>query len=402
MPHIVFKQNNNLKIPSSIDGVSFDFIAKSYNIKNSKRSSEYKIAVTKNNQQFLLTKKNKNDVNMIKYDKTTRISPVSFVKDAMNAYSKLTNANVLFTNTNTSTTHINDQIKTDEQYLKNIEYIVNEFQTNKSIQIEIGFGSGKHILYQAKQNPNVQFFGLEIHTPSIEQLLKQIKIQNIANIIVINYDARLFMEFIKSNSVDSIFVHFPVPWDKKPHRRIYSNEFVNEALRVLKKNATLELRTDSKKYFDYSISLLSNLNSGKIIIDINKDLDIISKYEKRWRKQEKTIYDIVLKCQEEYDIPIQKYNFDFEGEVNFDAFTKSITTKAIVEKDYFIHIENMFDILNQTNSGLIKLTFGNFNRPLNKYIIINNGKASYFQDKPIPTSSNIKAHKHLKKILNND
>ncbi len=395
MPHIVFNQNNHLNIPSNIDGVSFDFIAKSY---NSKKSSEYKIAVTKNNHQFLLTKKNKNDANMIKYDKTTRISPVSCIKDAINAYAKLTNANILFTNTN----NINQKINIDEKYLKNIEYIVNEFETNKEIQIEIGFGSGKHILYQAKQNKDVQFFGLEIHTPSIEQLLKQIKIQNITNIIVINYDARLFMEFMKSNSVDNIFVHFPVPWDKKPHRRIYSSEFINEALRVLKKDATLELRTDSRKYFDYCMSLLSNLNSGKIIIDINKDLEIISKYEKRWRKQEKTIYDIVLKCQEEDDVPIQKCSFNFENEVDFDNIKKIITNKAIVKEDYFIHIENIFDIENEVNSGLIQLTFGNFNRPLNKYIIINNGKASYFQDKPIPTSSNIKAHKYLTKILNND
>ena len=34
------------------------------------------------------------------------------------------------------------------------------------------------------------------------------------------------MEFIESNKVGKIFVHFPVPWDKKPHRRIYSDEFV--------------------------------------------------------------------------------------------------------------------------------------------------------------------------------
>ncbi len=80
------------------------------------------------------------------------------------------------------------------------------------------------------------------------------------------------MEFIDSNKVGKIFVHFPVPWDKKPHRRIYSNEFIDEALRVLMPKGTLELRSDSRKYFDYCVELLTNLNSGKITIDINKRL----------------------------------------------------------------------------------------------------------------------------------
>ncbi len=53
---------------------------------------------------------------------------------------------------------------------------------------------------------------------------------------------------LTSNKVEKIFVHFPVPWDKKPHRRIFSNEFINEALRILKIKGTLELRTDSRKY----------------------------------------------------------------------------------------------------------------------------------------------------------
>ena len=70
------------------------------------------------------------------------------------------------------------------------------------------------MIHQAALNPDVQFIGLEIHTPSIEQLLKQVNIQGITNILAINYDARLFMEFIKSNKVGKVFVHFPVPWDK--------------------------------------------------------------------------------------------------------------------------------------------------------------------------------------------
>ena len=398
MPHIVFDTKEKLEVPSQVDGVKFDFIAKSFNFRDDIRKTEYKISVKNENKDFLLTLKDKDKNLMLKVDKVTRVTPINIVKDALNAYAKTTKANIVFSNTKI----LSEKIEPEKVYLKDIEYFVNEFKTEKEVQIEIGFGSGRHLLYQAQKNPNVQFIGLEIHTPSIEQMLKQVKILGIKNILAINYDARLFMEFIKSNSVGKIFVHFPVPWDKKPHRRIYSNEFISESKRVLKENGTLELRTDSRKYFDYCMELLTNLQSGKIEIDINKDLAISSKYEDRWKKQQKNIYDVTLYSNSiDEDIEVNK-NFSFEQEIIFLQTLSNLPKKSTVLKDFFIHIEDTFIIEDRKNSGLIQLTMGSFNRPVSKYILVDEGKLSYYQGDPIPTSSNIKAHKKLKEILFND
>lgn len=396
MPHIVFnKINKELNVPSSLDGTNFNFIAKSYNFTDSPRKTEYKISTTRDKKEFLLTLREKEEKLLLKPDKVTRISPVQLIKDSLNSYAKITEAEIAFSNTQ----NFSQKVEPTQEYLKDIDYFVNDFNTDKEIQIEIGFGSGRHLLHQAKTNPDVQFIGLEIHTPSIEQLLKQIKIQEIKNILVVNYDARLFMEFIKSNKVGRIFVHFPVPWDKKPHRRIYSNDFINEALRVLKITGTLELRTDSRKYFDYCVELLTNLPKGKITIDINKDLAVSSKYEDRWKRQGKHIYDVVLTCEENDAEINHEFDFSFKKEINFLEMIKRIPTKTLVEKDYFVHVEDIFTIENQENSGLIQITFGNFDRPLSKYILVEEGKASYFQDSPLPTSANIKAHQKIKEIL---
>lgn len=395
MPHIVFEKKELITLPSQKDGVNFKFIAKSYNFTQKERRIEYKIALENENKEFLLSLKPKNDDFMIKADKVTRLSPVTLVKNALNAYVNLNNAKVLFSNTN----NLKLKEESTNEYLKDINYFVDEFKTDKEIQIEIGFGSGRHLLHQAKTNPNIQFIGLEIHYPSIEQLLKQLELQNITNVLVVNYDARLFMEFIESNKVGKIFVHFPVPWDKKPHRRIYSNEFVNEALRVLKVSGTLELRTDSRKYFDFCTEVLTNLPKGRITIDINKDLAVSSKYEDRWKKQGKNIYDVVL---EAFDIDENinlNFDFSFDFKINFDNTLKTIPTKSIIEKNYFIHVEELYTIENSQNSGLIKITMGNFDRPVTKYLYINEGTISYYQGNPLPTSSNINAHEKLKEIL---
>ncbi|MEV9615551.1 tRNA (guanosine(46)-N7)-methyltransferase TrmB [Aliarcobacter butzleri] len=395
MPHIVFEKNELLKTPSIKDGVSFEFIAKSYNFTSTPRRDEYKIAVKDQDKDFLLSIKPKDDDLMIKSDKVTRLSPVSLIKKALNYYVELNNSKILFSNTN------NLQVKKElkNEYLKDINYFVDDFKTDKEIQIEIGFGSGRHLLHQAKSNPNIQFIGLEIHYPSIEQLLKQLEIQNITNVLVVNYDARLFMEFIESNKVGRIFVHFPVPWDKKPHRRIYSNEFVNEALRVLKIGGTLELRTDSRKYFDFCTQVLTNLPKGRITIDINKDLAVSSKYEDRWKKQGKNIYDVVLEAWNEDENINLNYDFSFDFEANFNKIINSIPKKSMIEKNYFVHIEEIYTILEKDNSGLIKITMGNFDRPVTKYILIENKRISYYQGNPLPTSANIDAHKKLIEIL---
>ena len=395
MPHIVFERKELITTPSQKDGVDFEFIAKSYNFTQKTRKTEYRIALKNQGKEFLLSLKPKDENFMIKADKVTRLSPVTLVKNALNAYVSLNNANVLFSNTHNL--KLKDESKSE--YLKDINYFVDEFNTEKEIQIEIGFGSGRHLLHQAKVNPNIQFVGLEIHYPSIEQLLKQLELQNITNVLVVNYDARLFMEFIESNKVGKIFVHFPVPWDKKPHRRIYSNEFVNEALRVLKISGTLELRTDSRKYFDFCTEVLTNLPKGRITIDINKDLAVSSKYEDRWKKQGKNIYDVVLEAfNEDANINLD-FDFSFDFEVNFENILKDIPTKSIIEKNFFIHVEELYVIEDIKNSGLIKLTMGNFDRPVTKYLYVNEGKISYYQGNPLPTSANIDAHKKLKEIL---
>ena len=396
MPHIVFQKKELITTPSQKDGVEFKFIAKSHNFTQKTRKIEYRIALENENKEFLLSLKPKNDDLMIKADKVTRLSPVTLVKNALNAYVDLNNAKVLFSNTH----NLKVKEEAKNEYLKDINYFVDEFKTDKEIQIEIGFGSGRHLLHQAKNNPNIQFIGLEIHYPSIEQLLKQLELQDITNVLVVNYDARLFMEFIESNKVGKIFVHFPVPWDKKPHRRIYSNEFVNEALRVLKVSGTLELRTDSRKYFDFCTEVLTNLPKGRITIDINKDLAVSSKYEDRWKKQGKNIYDVVLEAfNEDANINLD-FDFSFDFEVNFEDTLKNIPTKSIIEKNYFIHVEELYIIEDIKNSGLVKLTMGNFDRPVTKYLLVKEGKISYYQGNPLPTSANIDAHKKLKEILN--
>ena len=93
------------------------------------------------------------------------------------------------------------------------------------------------------------------------------------------------------------------------------------------------------------------------------------------------------------------FDFSFDFKINFNNILTTIPTKSLIEKDYFIHVEELYIIENSQNSGLIKLTMGNFDRPVTKYLYVNDGNISYYQGNPLPTSSNINAHEKLKEIL---
>ena len=385
MPHILLKSHNDITLNTEIDlKTKFEFIAKS--------SNDGKIGISIDGKESLLTKVDKEDAILIKPDLSTRLTPISLMKTALNDYATLSKADILFSNTNTI---YKNKITPQQSYLKDIEYFANEFKTDKEIWVEVGFGSGTHLLHQAEQNPDKIIIGLEIHTPSIEQVLKQAKIQGIENILVLNYDARLFLEFLKSNSVGRVFVHFPVPWDKKPHRRVMSIDFIQESLRVLKIGGTLELRTDSPNYFEYSSSLLEHFNKYPSTIEKNKDLAVVSKYEARWKRQEKDIWDVTIQSTENSAEINYDGDFSFLENLDLDKIKEDFSTKAIINKDFLVHFEEYYDIEFSDNSKglLVKVVMGSFNRPVAKNIIIQNGQARYYQGEPIVTKTNLKAHK---------
>lgn len=157
MPHIVFERNNLLETPLKKGDIEFLFTAQSYHPKDSNRKIEYKIATKNKDLEFLLAIKEKDENYLIKSDKTTRVSPVSYIKDALNSYVLENKSNILFKNT----TNLKEKKEQEHKYLKDIDFFVEDFKSDKEIQIEIGFGSGRHLLYQAKQNPNIQLLVLK-------------------------------------------------------------------------------------------------------------------------------------------------------------------------------------------------------------------------------------------------
>jgi tRNA (guanine-N7-)-methyltransferase len=261
----------------------------------------------------------------------------------------------------------------------------------------VGFGSGRHLLHQAQKNPDTLFIGLEIHTPSAQQVLRQIDLQNLDNIWVVNYDARLFLEMLPSNSCEQIFVHFPVPWDKKPHRRVISPSFLDESMRVLRKGGRLELRTDSDKYFWYALETFFAVPKTEVEVRKNELLEVTSKYEARWRRQEKDIYDVYVKCMQDSEEKELETDFNFNIVKYRKNLENELPRKAMVFDGYFVHFERIYKI--GESKLLIKCAFGSFDRPEHKYILLEENGCRYFVSPPVKTTVNNRAHQKIVELF---
>jgi tRNA (guanine-N7-)-methyltransferase len=388
MPHLNLESFNPLTYPTQCGDVEFLFQADYQN-----PDEGALIATRYKEREFFLVYKN-GAKKLLKSDKITRPSPNFILKHALLAYAECSHSPILDSNVDNAPE--NTHLKTHDA-LKTISYFAENFPRDREVRIEVGFGSARHLLHQASANPDVLFIGLEIHKPSIEQALKQIVIQNLTNIMIIDYDARLFLEFVPSNIVGKIYVHFPVPWDKKPHRRVISEAFLKESERALRVGGTLELRTDSENYYRFALETFSSPAVSRFDVRKNQEIAIVSKYEDRWKRQEKNIYDVTYTCEAESPEPDIAGDFTFSNKAVDPAIIDRLS-KDTYKRDWgFLHVERTFTI--SKNGSMIRLAMGSFDRPESTYVLIENNAARYYPSLPVRSSANLQAHILLDELI---
>ena len=221
--------------------------------------------------------------------------------------------------------------------------LVKSSKFNK-IFIEIGFGSGRHLLHQARSNQDALLIGIEIYKPAIEQVAKLAIREGLQNIALIATDARVLLSLLPTGCLQRVFLHFPVPWDDAPHRRVISDEFASQIARTLGRSGCFELRTDSEEYFLYAMQKLSpyvQRKAGEISHFKNRDAAVASKYEDRWRKMDKDIYDLIYENKTAGQGEPQQFEMEF---LKFDAAAIARNFKNFTFKgeDFFVHFEEIF------------------------------------------------------------
>ena len=116
--------------------------------------------------------------------------------------------------------------------------------------LEIGFGGGEHLIWQARNNPTVQMIGCEPFEDGVIKVLRAIEEDKLANIRLHADDARPLLRWLPDASIARAFVLFPDPWPKKKQqkRRLINAAFLSELARIMKPGAELRIGTDIADY----------------------------------------------------------------------------------------------------------------------------------------------------------
>jgi tRNA (guanine-N7-)-methyltransferase len=167
--------------------------------------------------------------------------------------------------------------------------------------LEIGFGMGETTAAIAAAHPQHDYLGIEVHSPGVGSLLKQIDALGLTNVRVIQRDVmEVLPTRIAAESLDGIHVFFPDPWPKKRHqkRRLLQAPFVALLAARLKPGGYLHAATDWHEYAEQILSvlkaepLLANNSAGYAP---RPDYRPLTKFEQRGLRLGHGVWDIIFR-----------------------------------------------------------------------------------------------------------
>jgi tRNA (guanine-N7-)-methyltransferase len=122
--------------------------------------------------------------------------------------------------------------------------------------VEIGFGGGEHLAWQAEQHPGVGFLGCELFRNGIASLLHHTEDRGLANVRIADVEAGDLLETLAEGSVSRLFVLFPDPWPKTRHhkRRLIQTATVDRVAHALADSAEVRFATDHGEYARWALA----------------------------------------------------------------------------------------------------------------------------------------------------
>ncbi len=171
------------------------------------------------------------------------------------------------------------------------------FKNNNPISLELGMGRGEFIITMAKQNPKINFIGLELNESQTATAVGKIGNQNIPNLKLICADANNIIDFF-GKEIDTIYLTFSEPWPKPidEKKRFTHINYLKMYDRIFKKNKHIILKTDNKVLFAYSLETLSDYwyVFKRVSMDLHNDErhipNVMTDWEIKCQKDGKQIY----------------------------------------------------------------------------------------------------------------
>lgn len=175
------------------------------------------------------------------------------------------------------------------------------FGRQADIVVEIGFGMGKSLVEMAKNAPEKDFIGIEVHTPGVAKLMMTAAEEGVKNLRVYCHDAiEVMQQCLTPNSVSCLQLFFPDPWHKKKHnkRRIVQPQFAEKVAVLLKDNGQFHMATDWEPYAHHMMEVMEQQPQYKNAAGKNNffprpDWRPLTKFEQRGESLGHGVWDLI-------------------------------------------------------------------------------------------------------------
>ncbi len=121
--------------------------------------------------------------------------------------------------------------------------------SKKQCVLDIGFGDAQSFSQDVSNNENIVFIGVEPYKKGFAKAVEFYEKEQPNNLFLHNGCAIEYLNAAKKK-FDYIRIHFPDPWPKKKHskRRLISKSFLQLLKTKIKKEAQIQIVTDSASY----------------------------------------------------------------------------------------------------------------------------------------------------------
>lgn len=124
------------------------------------------------------------------------------------------------------------------------------------VWLEIGFGAGEHLVWQATQNPGIGIIGAEPYINGVVAAISAIEKLHLEEKVRLHADdVRPLLSWLPPRSIARVFILFPDPWPKARHqaRRLLSHPLLDRLALILSLGGELRFASDAADYAEAAI-----------------------------------------------------------------------------------------------------------------------------------------------------